>query len=162
LKIDIIINDPNGNTIAHGYRLANRLSVGEAMLQVFEPEFSRAMDALSAKFQELVDKMKASAVSLTDNPNEIAAINAQFAEVRTELDEQTAGMLQARVNHAVQTQLTDEWPTFLPPGRFTAMAIETTRPEYTPHVIMRFQDASNYIWERTDTEGPKRIHEPRP
>lgn len=42
------------------------------------------------------------------------------------------------------------------------MAVETTRPEYTPHVGMRFQDASNYIWERTDTEGPKRILEPVP
>jgi len=25
-------------------------------------------------------------------------------------------MLQAQVNHAIQTQLTDEWPTVLAPG----------------------------------------------
>jgi hypothetical protein len=162
VQIDIFIVDQNGNIVSHGYRLANRASLGEAMLKVFLPEFSRAVDGINVKYQELVEKIRSGTLSLTENPEEIAAIQAGFDDIKLELNQQTAGMLQAQVNHAIQTQLTDEWPTVLAPGCFTAMAIETTRPDYIPHLKMRFEDSSGYVWERTDTEGPRRIHEPVP
>jgi hypothetical protein len=162
LQIDVFVQDHSGSTVPHGYRLANKVSLGEAMIAAWLPEFSRALDAVAAKYREFVEQLRSGALSLTENPEEIAAIQAGFDTAWSALDQQTAGMLQVQVNHAIQTQLTDEWPTVLAPGRFTAMAIETTKPEYTPRLKMRFEDSSGYVRERTDTEGPKRVHEPVP
>jgi len=165
IKIDIIIRDRNGNTVPHGYRLANRSSLAEIMVNAFLPEFSRAMNAAEVRFNEFIENMRTAILSLADpnDPQQVAAmnadLNAKVPNVKLELNEQTAAILQAQVRHAVQT-LNDEWRTILAPGQFTAMAIETTLPEYTPHLQMRFEDSSGYRWERTDTEGPKRIHEP--
>ncbi|ORA20770.1 hypothetical protein BST12_14280 [Mycobacterium angelicum] len=165
MKIDIIICDRAGNTVPHGYRLANRAGLAETMINIFTPVFSQVMDALAVRFNQYIEAMKATVMSLPD-PNDttqIDAINAQFAagleNMGPQLNEQTAANLQAQVNHAVQTRLTDEWQTILAPGQFTAMAIETTQADYRPHLQIQFEDASGYRWGRTDTEGPKRIHE---
>ena len=40
------------------------------------------------------------------------------------------------------------------------MAIETTKPEYTPELVVRFEDSGNFTWERKNTEAkPRRIKE---
>ena len=116
LQIDVFVQDQNGHSVPHGYRLANKVSLGEAMLQIFLPEFSRAIDAVTAKYREFVEQLRSGTLSLTENPEEIAAIQAGFDNAWSALDQQITGMLQAQVNHAIQTQLTDEWPTVLAPG----------------------------------------------
>lgn len=167
MKIDIIIRDSLGNAVPHGYRLANRETLAEIMANVLMPEFSRAMNSLAMMFDQYIEHMRRGVMSLADpnDPAQIAAIHAEFEgkfeQVKLELDAQTGAILQAQMHHAVQTRLTDDWQTFLAPGQFTAMAIETTSPDYTPHLEIRFEDASGYRWARTDTEGPTRIHEPR-
>jgi len=166
IEVDIIIHGGNGKAVPHGYRLANRETLAEIMASVMVPEFSRAMDAVAVRFNQYIEYMRTRVMSLANpnDPAQIAAIQAEFEgkfeQVKLELDAQTAAILQAQVNHAVQTRLTDDWQSFLAPGQFTAMAIETTSPDYTPHLDIRFEDASGYRWARTDTEGPKRLHEP--
>ena len=168
INIDIIISDRNGKTVPYGYRLANRAGLAETMISLFAPVFSQVVDALGVRFNQYIEAIRTATLSLVDpnDPEQIATItakfNAEFEYANLQLNEQTAANLQAQVNHAIQTQLTDEWRTILAPGQFTAMAIETTSPEYVPHLEIQFEDASGYRWKRTDTEGPKRIHESDP
>jgi hypothetical protein len=162
LHVDIIIRDGDGNEVPHGYRLAQRDTIGKTMLSVFLPEFSQTLDGVAAKYEEFVERIKIGAVSVS-NPEEIAAINAQFDNMKIELDERTANVLQAQLNYALTTNLTDDWPVYLLPGRFTGMAIETTKPEYTPELVIRFEDSGSFTWERKSTEAkPRRIHEEMP
>nr|WP_090276834.1 hypothetical protein [Mycolicibacterium komanii]CRL70342.1 hypothetical protein CPGR_01950 [Mycolicibacterium komanii] len=161
IKIDIVIVDTNGNDVSHGYRLANRQTLGETMIATIMPEFNAAIDALTARYMEFIEQMRNGALSLIQDSDEMRAINASFEQASAQLGEQiNSGMMQAQVNHAVQTQLTDEWPSQLGPSRFAAIAIDTTRADYRVHLRIVFEDASGYRWVRTDTEGPKRIHEP--
>ncbi|SON62258.1 hypothetical protein MSIMFI_03779 [Mycobacterium simulans] len=166
LKIDIIIHDGNGNPVPHGYRLATKESLAEIMATILLPEFTRGMNMLAATFDQYIAHLKASLLSVAENLQTqeeanafISAVTAEFANAKLDVNEQTAAMLQAQFTHAVQTRLTDDWPTFLAPGQFAAIAIETTRPDYTPHLQIQFEDSSHLVWRRTDTEGPKRVHD---
>jgi hypothetical protein len=118
LEVDINIRDREVNEVRHGYRLAQRDTIGRTMLNVFLPEFSQTLDAVAAKYEEFVERIRTGAVSVS-NPEEIAAINAQFDNMKIELDERTANVLQAQLNYALTTNLTDDWPRYLLPGRFT-------------------------------------------
>ena len=73
-----------------------------------------------------MERIRTGAVSVS-NPEEIAAINAQFDNMKIELDERTANVLQAQLNYALTTNLTDDWPRYLLPGRFTGPGLLTQR-----------------------------------
>ena len=68
LEVDVIIKNREGNEVPRGHRLAQRDSIGKAMLDIFLPEFSKALDGLSAEYQAFVEKIKSGALSLTENP----------------------------------------------------------------------------------------------
>lgn len=157
LHVEIVIVDQNGQTISGGWRLADRVALGESMMSFFLPEFGKVIDAAQFRFQQFVEAIKAGIISLGESEE---AVNAYFADTKMQIDQQTAAMLQQQVNYSLSVNFTDEWPDSIGPGRYVAMAIHTTKPDHQVHVKIRYEDASGYVWERTDTEGPKRIHEP--
>lgn len=158
LEVKIEVLDSNGGEVFAGYRLADRVALGESIMNFFLPEFSKVIDGAKYKFQELVDSIKAGVISVGESVPE--DWERYFDSMKSQMDQQTAAILQQQVNYALAVNLTDEWPDSIPPSRYAAMAIETTKPEYRLRVRLRYEDASGYRWERTDTEGPKRIHEP--
>lgn len=158
LNVEIVIVDQNGQKVSGGWRLADRVALGEAMMDFFLPEFAKVIDGAKFKFQEFIEAIKAGVISLGENPQ---AVEQYFANTKLEIDQQTAAVMQQQVNYALTLNFTDEWPDAVAPSRYVAMAVHTTRPEYQVHVKLRYEDAFGYVWERSDTEGPKRIHEPR-
>ncbi|WP_373140312.1 hypothetical protein [Mycobacterium marinum] len=123
LKIDIIIRDGNGNLVPHGYRLANRETLAEIVATILVPEFTKVMELMAARFDQCIAHMKNTLQSVEEHlqtPEEAEAfmstLSAQFANAKIDVNEQAAAILQAQVTHAVQTRLTDDWPTFLAPG----------------------------------------------
>lgn len=161
LKVTIIIKDANGNVVPHGYRLANVESVGQAMAGFFLPEFSRAIDGLKEKYGELVEYIRTNALSLEQNPEQLAALTEQFNQSVPEMTvtPEMADQIRAQITQAVQMQFTNDWEPILYAGRFQAMAIETTHADYTAHLHVRYEDSNHYLWERTDTDAPRRISE---
>ena len=161
LKVEVIINDASGNEVPHGYRLANMQSIGESMADFFMPEFSKAIDSLQERFGQLVQYIKDQSLTLAENPEQIAAITAQFNSTMPQLTvtPELEAQLRSQVNQAIHLNFSTDWEPFLYANRFTAMAIETTRPDYTPHLRIRYQDATGYTWERTDTTTPRRLTE---
>ncbi|WP_142393941.1 hypothetical protein [Mycobacterium kansasii] len=157
LQVEIDVLDTNGEKVFGGYRLADRVSLGESMMTFFMPEFAKVIDGAKYKFQEFVDAIRNGVISLGEpTPQDW---DGYFNNMKLEIDQQTAAILQQQVNYALTVNLTDEWPDSIAPTRYVAMAIQTTKPEYRLRVKIRYEDASGYRWERSDTEGPKRIHE---
>jgi hypothetical protein len=159
LDVAILIEDANGNAVADGYRLANRESIGQAMADLFLPEFTQALDQMRTHFDAFVEHMRTNAASLAENPEQMAAVTEQFNANAPELElsPEMAASLRAQVNQAIHLQFSDEFENILYANRFTAMAIETVRSDYIPHLRIRYQDNAGYTWERTDTAGPKRV-----
>lgn len=161
LHVDVIIMDANGNEVPHGYRLANIESIGDTMSAIILPEFSRALDGLQGRYAELVSSFRDGAASLGRTPEESAAIVEEFNRniPPLEVSPEIAASLRSQVNQAVYMQFSTNWAQFLYANQFTALAIETTRADYIPHLRIRYQDAAGYTWERTDTTTPRRLTE---
>ncbi len=158
LGVAVIIKDAQGNAVPHGYRLANKESVGQAMAAMILPEMSRTLDGMEARYSQLVAHIRENAATLTENPEQLAALEAQFdANVPPLVSPEIAAGIKDQIDQAVQLQFTDDWSPILYAARFQAMAIETTNAEYVPHIRITYQDLAGYRWERTDTEGPKRV-----
>lgn len=161
LHVDVIIKDANGNEVPHGYRLANIESIGDTMSAIILPEFSRALDGLQARYSELITSIRDGATTLGQTPEQSAAIVEEFNRniPPLEVSPEIAADLRSQVNQAVHMQFSSDWAKLLYANQFTALAIETTRADYTPHLRVRYQDAAGYTWERTDTTTPRRLTE---
>lgn len=159
MTIDITIEDADGTIVSDGYKIADRQAIGQAMTDVILPEYSRTLDTLSERHARFVDEIKTKGLTLAENTQQFEELKQQYESETPamEMTPEIQQMLQVKINSAIQTQLTDEWPTVLAPWSFTAMAIETTHTEYTPFVRIQFEDSAGYIWERTDITGPLRI-----
>ncbi|AQA04400.1 hypothetical protein BVC93_20465 [Mycobacterium sp. MS1601] len=159
LHVEIIIEDSEGKEVPHGYRLADKVAMGKQMGEILIPEIASVFEQMQARYSQFVDYIRLNAMTLAENPEQMAELNAQFNSGIPEFafTPELGAKLQADLNFRIQAQLTDEWDKFLYPNRFLAMAIETTRPDYIPHLYIRYEDSNHYAWERTDTTGPKRI-----
>ncbi|MGB0971074.1 MAG: hypothetical protein ACPGVG_08950 [Mycobacterium sp.] len=159
LQVTVIIKDADGNDVPHGYRLANTASVGQAMAAFILPEFSHALDGMQTRFNQFIAYIRDNVATLAENPEQMAAIQEQFTASISPfaMTSEVEANIKAQINQAIQMQFTNDWDPILYASRFLAMAIETTRADYTPHLHIRYQDSAGYVWERTDTEGPRRI-----
>lgn len=159
LQIDVHAVNAENEMVAGGCAPADRTSVGAAMAEFFVQTITPTFDVMIERYQHFIEQVRIGAIQLGEDPAQMEAYVDQIA-AGLHIDENTAAAMKDQVKHVVAIQLTDQWPTFLSPGQFAAMAFMLTSDEFVPRVHMRFEDSAGYTWERTDITKPKRISEP--
>ena len=75
----------------------------------------------------------------------------------SELSGRLSPALNRALRNALVGHLATEWQRTLPPNHHTVMAYTTTKPEYTLHVTIDYEDEAGFQWRRTDISPPKRM-----